>query len=73
MGMEETLTPGPNFNRPVKGLVYKDLLTNNVECHMDPKVGKATIGKERTEAVLCVLTSDSMRMLSRHYCFKYVL
>ena len=28
MGMEETLTPGPNFNRPVKDLVYKDLLTS---------------------------------------------
>jgi hypothetical protein len=28
MGMEETLEPGPNFDRPVKGLVYKDLLTN---------------------------------------------
>jgi hypothetical protein len=26
MGMEETLAPGPNFNRPVKDLVYKDLL-----------------------------------------------
>jgi hypothetical protein len=28
MGMEEALTPGPNFNRPVKDLVYKDLLTS---------------------------------------------
>ena len=27
MGMEEALAPGPNFNRPVKDLVYKDLLT----------------------------------------------
>ncbi len=26
--MEEALTPGPNFNRPVKDLVYKDLLTS---------------------------------------------
>jgi hypothetical protein len=26
--MEEALAPGPNFNRPVKDLVYKDLLTN---------------------------------------------
>jgi hypothetical protein len=26
--MEETLTPGPNFNRPVKDLMYKDLLTS---------------------------------------------
>ena len=25
--MEETIVPGPNFNRPVKDLVYKDLLT----------------------------------------------
>ena len=25
--MEETIIPGPNFNRPVKDLVYKDLLT----------------------------------------------
>jgi hypothetical protein len=24
----ESLVPGPNFNRPVKDLVYKDLLTN---------------------------------------------
>ncbi len=83
--MEEALTPGPNFNRPVKDLVYKDLLTStftqashdrgirtwrvsvsypqcvfcgnkfryqafNVECHMDPNIGKATIGKERTVA-----------------------
>ena len=74
-----------NFNRPVKDLVYKDLLTStftqashdrgirswrvsasypqcvfcgnkfryeafNVECHMDPNIGKATIGKERTIA-----------------------
>jgi hypothetical protein len=81
--MEEALVPDPNFNRPVKDLVYKDLLTNtftqanhdrgirtwcvsasypqcvfcgnkfrcevfNVECHMDPKIGKTTIGKERT-------------------------
>ena len=62
MGMEEALTPGPNFNRPVKDLVYKDLLTStfsgnkfryesfNVECHMDPNIGKGTIGKERTVA-----------------------
>jgi hypothetical protein len=85
MGMEETLSPGPNFNRPVKDLVYKDLLTStftktshdrgirtcrssvsypqcvfsgnkfrwepfNVECHKDPNIGKATIGKERTVA-----------------------
>ena len=85
MGMEEALAPGPNFNRPVKDLVYKDLLTStftqashdrgiktwrasasypqcvfcgnkfryesfNVECHMDPSIGKATIGKERTVA-----------------------
>jgi hypothetical protein len=28
MGMEETIVPGPNFNRPVKDLVYKDLLTS---------------------------------------------
>ena len=28
VGMEESLAPGPNFNRPVKDLVYKDLLTN---------------------------------------------
>ncbi len=28
MGMEEALAPGPNFNRPVKDLVYKDLLTS---------------------------------------------
>ena len=83
--MEEALAPGPNFNRPVKDLVYKDLLTStftqashdrgiktwrasasypqcvfcgnkfryeafNVECHMDPNIGKATIGKERTVA-----------------------
>ena len=83
--MEETIVPGPNFNRPVKDLVYKDLLTStftqashdrgiktwrastsypqcvfcgnkfryeafNVECHMDPNIGKATIGKERTVA-----------------------
>ena len=27
MGIEETIVPGPNFNRPVKDLVYKDLLT----------------------------------------------
>ena len=26
--MEEALAPGPNFNRPVKDLVYKDLLTS---------------------------------------------
>ena len=26
--MEETIVPGPNFNRPVKDLVYKDLLTS---------------------------------------------
>jgi hypothetical protein len=26
--MEEALTPGPNFNRPVKDLVYNDLLTS---------------------------------------------
>jgi hypothetical protein len=26
--MEEALTPGPNFNRPVKDLVYTDLLTS---------------------------------------------
>ncbi len=73
--MEETIVPGPNFNRPVKDLVYKDLLTStftqvshergiktwrasvsypqcvfcgnkfryeafNVECHMDPNIGK---------------------------------
>ncbi len=85
MGMEEALTPGPNFNRPVKDLVYKDLLTStfaqashdrgiktwrvsvsyphcvfcgnkfryeefNVEWHMDPNIGKASIGKERTAA-----------------------
>ncbi len=85
MGIEETLAPGPNFNRPVKDLAYKDLLTRtftqashdrgiktwctsesypqcvfcgnkfryeefNVECHMDPNIGKATIGKERTVA-----------------------
>ena len=25
--VKEALTPGPNFNRPVKDLVYKDLLT----------------------------------------------
>ncbi len=25
MGMKETLSPGPNFNRPVKDLVYKDI------------------------------------------------
>ncbi len=85
MGMEEALAPGPNFNRPVKDLVYNDLLTStftqtshdrgiktwrtsssypqcvfcgnkfryeafNVECHMDPNIGKATIGKERTAA-----------------------
>ena len=85
MGMEEALAPGPNFNRPVKDLVYKDLLTStftqashdrgiktwrasasypqcvfcgnkfryeafNVEWHMDPNIGKATIGKERTAA-----------------------
>jgi hypothetical protein len=28
MGMEEALVPDPNFNRPVKDLVYKDLLTS---------------------------------------------
>jgi hypothetical protein len=28
MWMEEALGPGPNFNRPVKDLVYKDLLTS---------------------------------------------
>ena len=28
MGMEETMETGPNFNRPVKDLVYKDLLTS---------------------------------------------
>ena len=28
MGMEEALSPVPNFNRPVKDLVYKDLLTS---------------------------------------------
>ncbi len=28
MGMEETIATGPNFNRPVKDLVYKDLLTS---------------------------------------------
>jgi hypothetical protein len=57
MRMEETIVPGPNFNRPVKDLVYKDLLTItftyesfNVECHMDPNTGKTTIGKERTVA-----------------------
>ncbi len=85
MGMEETIVPGPNFNRPVKDLVYKDLLTRtytqvshdrgiktwrpsvsypqcvfcgnkfgyevfNVECHMDPNIGNATIDKERTVA-----------------------
>ena len=50
MGIEEALAPGPNFNRPVKDLVYKDLLTINVECHMDPNIGKTTIGKERTVA-----------------------
>ena len=84
--MEEALAPGPNFNSPVKDLVYKDLLTStftqvshdrgirswrvsvsypqcvfcgnkfryeafNVEYHMDPNIGKATIGKERTVAV----------------------
>jgi hypothetical protein len=27
MRMEETLTPDPNFDRPVKDLAYKDLLT----------------------------------------------
>jgi hypothetical protein len=83
--MEEALAPGPNFNRPVKDLEYKDLLTStftqashdrgiktwrasasypqcvfcgnkyryeafNVACHMDPYIGKATIGKERTVA-----------------------
>jgi hypothetical protein len=26
--MEETIVPDPNFNRPVKDLVYKDLLTS---------------------------------------------
>ena len=26
--MEEALAPDPNFNRPVKDLVYKDLLTS---------------------------------------------
>jgi hypothetical protein len=26
--MEEALAPGPNFNRPVKDLVHKDLLTS---------------------------------------------
>ncbi len=86
MGMEETLTPGPNFNRPVKDLVYKDLLTStftqvshdrgirtwrtsesypqcvfcgnkfryeefNVECLLDPNIGKETISKERTVPV----------------------
>jgi hypothetical protein len=71
MGMQAALAPGPNFNRPVKDLVYKDLLTKtftqdshdrgicgnkfryevfNVECHMDPNIGKTTIGKERTVA-----------------------
>ena len=85
LGMEEALAPGPNFNRPVKDLVHKDLLAStftqashdrgiktwrasvsypqcvfcgnkfryesfNVECHMDPNIGKATIGKERTVA-----------------------
>ena len=85
MGMQEALVPDQNFNRPVKDLVYKDLLPNtfiqtshdrciktwrvsvsypqcvfcgnkfryesfNVECHMDPNIGKATIGKERTVA-----------------------
>ncbi len=29
MGMEATLTHCPNFNRPVKDLVYKDLLTRH--------------------------------------------
>ncbi len=28
--MEEGLAPGPNFNRAVKDLVYKDLLTYKV-------------------------------------------
>ena len=28
MGMEEAMATGPNFNRPVKDLVYKDLLTS---------------------------------------------
>jgi hypothetical protein len=28
MGMEEVHTPDQNFNRPVKDLVYKDLLTS---------------------------------------------
>jgi hypothetical protein len=47
MGMEETIVPDPNFSRPVKDLVYKDLLTStftyesfNVKCHMDPNIGK---------------------------------
>jgi hypothetical protein len=26
--MEESLTPGPNFNRPVKDLVYKDMVSD---------------------------------------------
>jgi hypothetical protein len=77
MGIEEALTPDPNFNRPVKDLVYKDLLLTytftqdshdmviktwcvsvsypqcvfyrnkfqyeefNVECQMDPNIGKS--------------------------------
>ncbi len=85
MGMEEVLTPGPNYNTPVKNLMYEDLLTStftqashdrgirtwrasvsypqcvfygnkfryevfNVEWHLDPNIGKTTIGKERTVA-----------------------
>jgi hypothetical protein len=30
MGMEETIVPDPNFDRPVKDLVYKDLLTSTL-------------------------------------------
>ncbi len=28
--MEETIVPDPNFDRPVKDLVYKDLLTSTL-------------------------------------------
>ncbi len=74
MGMEETIVPGPNFNRPVKDLVYKDLLTitftqashdRGIKTWRD--IGKTTIGKERTVAE-CKESDKTMEFICDLMC-----
>ncbi len=57
MGMEEVLAPVPNFNRPVKDLVYKDLLTNTfTQVSHDRGIRSCRVSTSYPQCVFCIHT-----------------